>query len=224
MAELVAEVGAPAVCPDLPGHGSSTEMPIDAVGAISVVRRGLEQCDLPAVVMGYSQGGRVALLTALEYPELVSHLVLVSASPGIEHPAERVQRRSDDEKVAREIELDFDAFLVGWSTMFPGLAERGEEWARADLAMRSANRAEGLAAALRGYGQGSQPSAWERLSDLTMPVTLVVGARDEKYRTIAARMAERIPEAHVAEVEGGHALVGERPAELADIVRQILGT
>lgn len=189
-----------------------------------MARQALELCDPPAVLMGYSQGGRVALLTALYHPELVSHLVLVSASPGIELTVDRERRRASDEQVARDIELDFDAFLVEWSAMFPGLASRGEEWERADLAMRGANSPAGLAAALRGYGQGSQPSAWERLPDVTIPVTLVVGSRDEKYRMIAEHMAQRLPAAHVVAVEGGHALVGERPADLAEILRQVLGT
>ena len=45
-----------------------------------------------------------------------------------------------------------------------------------------------------------------------MPVTLVVGERDEKFRAIAERMAERLPRAEVVVVPGaGHAAQLEQP-------------
>ena len=55
----------------------------------------------------------------------------------------------------------------------------------------------GLARALRGLGTGALPSLWDRLAELRMPVTLVVGERDEKFQAIAARMAAALPEARV---------------------------
>jgi 2-succinyl-6-hydroxy-2,4-cyclohexadiene-1-carboxylate synthase len=57
---------------------------------------------------------------------------------------------------------------------------------------------------------------WDRLGELTLPVTLVVGERDEKFRAIAARMAERLPDARLAVVPGaGHAAHLEAPEALA---------
>ena len=46
---------------------------------------------------------------------------------------------------------------------------------------------------------------WERLGELAMPVALVVGERDAKFRAIAERMAERIPDATL------HVVAGRRP-------------
>ena len=49
----------------------------------------------------------------------------------------------------------------------------------------AAQRAAGLAAALRGLGTGVMAPLWDRLGELAMPVTLVVGERDAKFRAIA---------------------------------------
>jgi 2-succinyl-6-hydroxy-2,4-cyclohexadiene-1-carboxylate synthase len=57
---------------------------------------------------------------------------------------------------------------------------------------------------------------WDRLYGLRMPVTLIVGARDAKFRAVAARMADAIPGAEVVVVAGsGHAVHLEAPAAVA---------
>jgi pimeloyl-ACP methyl ester carboxylesterase len=76
--------------------------------------------------------------------------------------------------------------------------------------------AAGLAAALRGLGTGALPSLWGRLAELRMPVTLIVGERDEKFQAIAARMARQLPRANVVIVAGaGHAVHLEAPDRVA---------
>jgi pimeloyl-ACP methyl ester carboxylesterase len=61
---------------------------------------------------------------------------------------------------------------------------------------------------------------WDRLPELTMPVTLLVGDRDEKFRAIADRMAERLPQPTVVIVPGaGHAAHLERPDVVAARLR-----
>ena len=54
---------------------------------------------------------------------------------------------------------------------------------------RLRNTPAGLARALRGLGTGALPSLWDRLAELAMPVTLVVGERDQKFSAIADEMA-----------------------------------
>ena len=38
---------------------------------------------------------------------------------------------------------------------------------------------------------------WDRLPELAIPVTLVVGERDEKFRALAEAMRERLPNAQL---------------------------
>jgi 2-succinyl-6-hydroxy-2,4-cyclohexadiene-1-carboxylate synthase len=166
--------------------------------------------------VGYSMGGRLCLRLAVERPDLVEHLVLVSASPGIADAAARASRQEADERLAREIERDdVDGFLERWLNMpmFRTLAgeARGITSRQRDPAV--------LTHQLRALGQGAMEPLWDRLSQLPMPVTLVVGALDEAYVRHAQEMRRAIPHARLEIVEGaGHALHLERPDALVRIL------
>ena len=57
---------------------------------------------------------------------------------------------------------------------------------------------------------------WDRLRELRMPVTVLVGERDERYVALGERVAAGCREARVEVVPGaGHALVREVPAAVA---------
>jgi len=72
---------------------------------------------------------------------------------------------------------------------------------------------------LRALGQGAQPSSWDRLGEIRVPVLLIVGERDEKYVDIAHRMAERILDARVEVVaDAGHACHLEQPERVAQLL------
>jgi pimeloyl-ACP methyl ester carboxylesterase len=63
------------------------------------------------------------------------------------------------------------------------------------------------------------PPLWDRLGELALPVTLVVGERDAKFRAIAERMAQRLPRGEVVVVEdAGHAVALEAPAAVAEAI------
>ena len=84
---------------------------------------------------------------------------------------------------------------------------------------RRRNTASGLAAALRGLGTGVMPSLWDRLGELALPVDLVVGERDAKFRAVAERMAAALPDARLHVVAGaGHAVHLEAPDAVVDLL------
>ncbi len=217
-AEVAPLVGGEWLAPDLPGHGS--EPPCGWKRAVAGIGARLAGLAAPRCLMGYSMGGRLALGAALAHPGLVDGLVLVSATPGLPSAAERRRRRTRDRVLAGHIEeAGMAAFTEEWLAhpLFAGLRRRPPEWRAADVAGRAANRAEGVAAALRRLGQGEQPYLGRRLGDLRMPVLLIAGAEDPAYVTQGRRMAAEIgPRAAVVEVPGaGHSVVGERPEEVA---------
>lgn len=199
---------------DLPGHASAadSERPITFPGCVEhVLARAPERFAL----CGYSLGGRVALNVALATPERVTQLVLVSCSPGIEDPAERAERRRSDHRLADELErVPFEEFIERWRTqpLFADDPPYVGELARAD---QRRNRPEALAAAMRGIGTGEMEPLWGRLHELTMPVTVVVGDRDAKFRALGRRMAGLLPDAEMAIVPGGHSLALENPTAIA---------
>jgi 2-succinyl-6-hydroxy-2,4-cyclohexadiene-1-carboxylate synthase len=170
-----------------------------------------------AIYAGYSMGGRLCLRLAIDRPDLVRGLVLVSASPGIADDHERAARAEADHALAETIERDgVDAFLSGW------LAQPMFTTVPADAPGLSARRrltVAYLAASLRRLGAGAMESMWNDLEKLTMPVLLVTGTLDDKYTTIARRMLERMrPGVKHVELRGGHALPLEQPAVLGGLI------
>lgn len=212
-----------AIAPDIRGHGSAADLvPVTLEAVID---------DLSALapprftLVGYSMGGRLALHASLALAERVDRLVLIGASPGIANPAEREARRADDERLANEIERStIEEFACRWART-PVLAGQPPEVLAAVHADRLRNRPAGLARALRGLGTGALPSLWRRLPDVRVPVALVVGERDARFRAVADRMASALPEADVAVVSGaGHAVHLEAPTAVAQAISRNEGS
>jgi pimeloyl-ACP methyl ester carboxylesterase len=161
----------------------------------------------------------------LDHPGLVSHLALISTSPGIQDSEERAARRRADDSLATRIErIGVEAFLDEW-TANPAVAVTGVDPGRLaeDRLLRAGNSAHGLAAALRGMGQGAQPPLLDRLDELRLPVALVCGERDRRYVALAAEMAGRIAGARLTIVPGrGHNVLLEDPDAVAAAVGDLL--
>jgi 2-succinyl-6-hydroxy-2,4-cyclohexadiene-1-carboxylate synthase len=203
--------------PDIRGHGSASgarPVSLDAV---------LAEIDALApsrfTLVGYSQGGRIALHAALALGERIERLVLIGASPGLADPLERAQRRAADEALAAWTEtVSIEEFVSRWSNT-PVLADQPPAIRAAVTADRLRNTPEGLAAALRGLGTGTLPSLWDRLGEIATPVELIVGERDEKFRTTAERMAAGLPGARLHVVPGaGHAVHLEDPWAVVGLI------
>ncbi|MDW3213325.1 MAG: alpha/beta fold hydrolase [Ilumatobacteraceae bacterium] len=198
---------------DLPGHGLAADdaTPIADAGEPLAALAGR------GTYLGYSMGGRFALMAALARPNLVERLVLIGATPGIDDETERAERRALDDERAARIERDgVDAFLDAWlaAPMFAGLPADPD-----GLAHRRRNTAAGLARSLRTAGTGSQPSVWERLGEITAPVLVIAGEHDTKFTDIGRRMTECLPDAEFVSVAGaGHAAHIEQPEQTARLI------
>jgi 2-succinyl-6-hydroxy-2,4-cyclohexadiene-1-carboxylate synthase len=206
-----------ALAPDIRGHGSASgREPVTLDGVLGDVA---ELAPDRFTLVGYSMGGRIALHAALAFGDRVDRLALVGASPGIADPAERAARRAADERLADEVErMTIEEFAHRWAQT-PVLAGQPPAVAAAIDADRRRNQPAGLARALRGLGTGTLASLWERLPELEMPVTLVVGERDEKFTAIADQMARGLSDASVIAVAGaGHAVHLEAPERVAELV------
>jgi 2-succinyl-6-hydroxy-2,4-cyclohexadiene-1-carboxylate synthase len=187
----------------------------------------LDALDLETVdVAGYSMGGRVALHFATCHPERVGGLILESASPGIEEEAERQRRIQSDEALAQRILAGgIEAFVDEWErqALLQPAPHVSAERRAAQHAQRLDNRPLGLANSLRGMGAGQQLPLWSNLADLRLPVALIVGEHDARYRDIAWRMRERLPAAAVWSVpEAGHSVHFDQPRRFVDLVTAVL--
>ena len=175
--------------------------------------------------VGYSMGGRLCLRLALDRPDLVERLVLLSASPGIESAGAREARRASDERLVQDLERDGVApFIDRW------LSQRLFETLPRELAMVEErvrkNTVHGLAHQLRALGQAAHEPMWSELHRLSMPVLVVSGQWDRTYTEIAARVAKTIGDhADVATIpKAGHSLHLERPAEVAEVLTSWLSS
>lgn len=211
------------VAPDLPGHGEASNEPTDidsVVEAVDAIRLSL---GASAPVLGYSQGARVALLSAVGLTPAA--LVLVSGNAGIEDFRKRSARSQADAATADRIRtLGAPQFLNEWTTT--GLTDTthlSDQARDDDAAIRLSNTAEGLASAIEGYGQGSQPSVWDNLPAVACPVLLISGTEDRKYGDIAQRMATLIPMAtHLEIAESGHNPLADQPDRTYAAIRSFL--
>ncbi len=208
------------VTPDLPGHGEASGISGDLDATAQMVRA---ICPPePLFLGGYSMGGRVALHVALQNPDAVRALVLLSATRGIPAPNDRRNRIADDEQRAQRIEtVGVEIFLDEWlaGPLFESLPHDPKE-----RHSRSSDGA-GLASSLRNCGTGTQRFLGDELAKLTMPVLLIAGANDEKFAGEALEMGLSFPDAHVALIpDAGHAAHLEQPEAVARIVLEFLAT
>jgi 2-succinyl-6-hydroxy-2,4-cyclohexadiene-1-carboxylate synthase len=202
---------------DLPGHGdlSSYKRPITFAACVEEV---LAAAPERFVLCGYSMGGRIAQQVALAAPERLSRIVLVSSSPGIEDPLARAQRREADRRLAEQLErLPFEQFVERWRTQ-PLFADDPPEVGRLARDDHRRNDPLALAAAMRALGTGEMLPLWSRLGELEMPVTILAGERDEKFRALGERMRELLADARLIIAPGGHRLPLEAPAAVAAAV------
>jgi 2-succinyl-6-hydroxy-2,4-cyclohexadiene-1-carboxylate synthase len=207
------------VAPDIRGHGDAGDH--RPIGFDEVVADALEAAgDGPFTLVGYSQGGRIALHVALAAPERVQRLVLVSTTAGIDAEEDRVRRRAADEVIAARMEgqgIEVAARAWAAQALFGGQTEQVFALAHED---RLRNDPANLAAALRGIGTGRMAPLWDRLHELTMPAAVLVGARDLKFVDLGRRLAEGLPDASFTVVpEAGHALPLEAPEAVVAALR-----
>ncbi len=214
--------------PDIIGHGRAPAPRDVAAYAMGreVIRIGAE---LPAgaLVIGYSMGGRLALSLAVEQSARgrpPAGLVLIGATPGIAEPDERTRRAQSDRALADRIEaIGVTRFLAEWAEK-PIIASQrriARDVRAAMGARRRAHRPWGLANSLRGMGTGAMPPLWDALPTLGCPVLLVTGADDRKFTAIAAHMAQRLPDARTAVMQGvGHCAHLEAPARFRALLAE----
>lgn len=178
-------------------------------------------------LVGYSMGGRAALAALVARPDLFASATLIGATAGIADPAERAARIEADEALADRIERDgLAAFVEHWMALpiFASQARLGGDFLARARAERLRQRPHGLANSLRGMGAGAQTPVFARVDACRVPVLLVAGGEDAKFRAIAEQLATGLPDARVAILEGvGHAAHLEDEAGFAARLRAFLG-
>jgi 2-succinyl-6-hydroxy-2,4-cyclohexadiene-1-carboxylate synthase len=218
--------GLSVIAPALPGHdpgsppigGESFE---DAVARIETAITGALGGGR-AILVGYSMGARVGLGLLARRPRWLSRAVLVAARIPPADPAERQARRQlEDGWCIRLRSEGLEAFLREWEALplWSTQAALPEEQRARQREIRSRHDPAALATAVETLGLARMPREPQRLAAAEARVTLVVGARDEKFVPLVRELAGVIPGAVPQVVPAaGHNVVVEAPDALARLV------
>ena len=172
----------------------------------------------PVHVAGYSLGARIALMLVATAPELFRSAMLIGVNPGLRTDAERAERRAADRRWIELLEAGIAPFVDAWEKLPLWHTQTRVPYERleAQRSMRMSHEPRGLAASLRATGLAEQPDLRPRLGDVHIPVALLVGEEDPKFRALAEESAALLPDARVVVVpDAGHNLLLERPEAVA---------
>jgi 2-succinyl-6-hydroxy-2,4-cyclohexadiene-1-carboxylate synthase len=174
----------------------------------------------PRYVGGYSLGARVAAGMLAIAPGLFEGAVLVGVHPGLDDEEARRARQAVDEGRATRLRAEgLDAFVADWEQqpLFSSQRTLPEEVRAKQREIRLHHDADGLARSLEVLGLGCMPRYADALSATRVPITLMAGAEDAKFRALGNDLAARNQETGCIIVEGaGHNLLLEAPDAVAE--------
>ncbi len=194
----------------------------DAVAILDELKAG------PAIVLGHSMGGRVALLMALKHPERVKKIIAASVGAGVANaPAipfkmckEMVERGY--EKYVREHTLE-----VGWP---PEYIQQHPDRVEAFLKIRM-NNLPALDDYLRHVVARQACDVSQRLGEIAQPTLVLVGDKDHgsatgsSHRVASESMARALPNSQYAVIANeAHNYFMTNPDEAHRIIRRFLSS
>ncbi|MCU1362292.1 MAG: hypothetical protein JWM55_120 [Acidimicrobiaceae bacterium] len=219
----------PLLALDLAGHGHSDPSPF-AHSAFEHHARDLEVAlseltnrALPLV--GMSLGGMCSIVVAAERPDLVTSLVLIDITPGVN--TDKSHHITDFVNGPKTFD-NFDALLArtiehnptrSASSLRRGILHNALQLPDGSWVWRHQQHA---APALTAPDPGS---LWDQLGSLTLPVTLIRGMAPGSVVDDAdeAELLRRLPDATIFHVEdAGHSIQGDQPVELARLLHEIV--
>lgn len=194
--------------PDLPGHGRAREILPRAFTPEVFAEEVQRVLSGPATWVGWSLGALVALSAALRFPQSVTKIVLVGATPKFTRSAEWPYATKPEvlDQFAHDLEHDYLTTL----TRFLSLQVSAEEdravlrRLREELFRYGKPAAAALRAGLRLLMEADYRTV---LPDISAPALVIHGERDQLVPVGAARyLAEHLPQARLEIIpRAGHA-------------------
>lgn len=206
---------------DLPGHGRSRTTG-EALSLTAFTDSVAALCPAPAIWLGWSLGGLLALDAARRYPQKVAKLVLVGTTPKFVQAPDWPHAMPAEvfAGFAQSLVQDYRATLLRFLSLHVG----GNESARALLKQLRAGmfahgepQAEALAAGLAILEQTDLRAG---LADIQIPAWVVHGSHDRLAPPAAGEyLATQLPRARLLRIEGaGHAPFLSHAPQFADAV------
>jgi 2-succinyl-6-hydroxy-2,4-cyclohexadiene-1-carboxylate synthase len=153
-------------------------------------------------LLGYSQGGRLALHALRARPKLWSRAHLISTNPGLQNESEKQTRKKLDKQWAeRFLNEPWEKVLSGWNSqpVFLNDPEPRREEHQFDR--------KTLANCLESWSLGNQDNFREWISETNLKFTWWAGARDEKYKSVIADLKIGAGQSKIIVPETGHRII-----------------
>lgn len=217
---------------DQRGHGDSDPAPDDdyRVGAMAddvAAFAGSLRLDRFALV-GHSMGGRIAIKYAADHAARLERLVIIDIGPDINLAG--LQRVRD--MMAKSPErIESEEWAVEYIRRANPLQDVRMLRERVRHGLKRLpdgeltwKYAKGLRDMMR-EGRRDAVDLWEPLPRIPCPTLIVRGAESDILAPeVAKKMAERLPDGRVVEIEGaGHTVPADRPEEFVREIRAFLG-
>lgn len=215
---------------DLAGHGKTGIAFDDGRFSTQNLANDLDKIikqlpSIPSYLYGYSMGGRLAFQYAANFGRYLKGLILESSTCGFNSEAEAAERRKVDNARANEIEKDFEGFLEHWRQLplfNTGRKPDAELFEIYKEVQQNQSNIQ-MARCLRGFGTGTMPLCQHSIKKIDLPVLLIAGEKDEKFRKINNDMHRLLPKSELAIVpEASHRIHLNRPKLLAQYIIQFI--
>lgn len=170
------------------------------------------------ILLGYSQGGRLALQALKKKSDLWKKVVLLSTNPGLPVAERPARARSDQEWAEKFLNQNFQKTIEKWNeqAVFQGSVsepQRKEE---------DFNRRQ-LADCLTRWSLSQQEDFHDYLKQVAVPLLYVSGERDSKYTLIGQSLAAASPRILHRKIENaGHRVFLDQPDATAFEIVQFL--
>ncbi|KAH9297375.1 hypothetical protein KI387_029057, partial [Taxus chinensis] len=141
-------------------------------------------------LIGYSMGARIALYMTLKCNKKISATAVISGSPGLQNPDMRITRSAQDDALA-ELLLGsgLTSFVEMWYKREMWESLRSHPYFKRLIQERIQHgNIKDMAKALSSLSIGRQPSLWHDLSGCKVPLLVIVGKKDSKFKEIAQQM------------------------------------
>ncbi|KUL38876.1 alpha/beta hydrolase [Streptomyces sp. NRRL F-4489] len=214
------------IAPDVRGHGASANAtkPFRYTDDLAALLRHLETG--PAILVGVSMGGAIAVDTALEHPELVRALVVSGVGTSEPEFRDPWVRETRDEEARALAAGDIEGWVEAFTRLGAGphrtlddmdhdVVRRLREMARRTITKHTADEPD---------HRVPVADTWDRATKITVPVLAINGASDSPdHIGMAERLIGLVANGRATAVPGaGHYPNMESPDLFNDLLRDFL--